>query len=255
MTETFRVGEWIVSPDGGWLRPRRNLLRRRNYPDGRLMAVMRVLLSKRGELVRAEQILDAAWPGRVVTRDSVSTAIYELRRLLGDDAASPTYIRTEPRRGYRLIAAVEPIGNQSRTWSLIAALTTAGILAAAAAVWIVGDLTTDDQMPLRVVSLDNATHDTKLNPLTEAIDATLISALIRRNPDRIISNHDTSEDTLQLESLIVACDVGPTLVVRLLQTRNGHYVWSKSYSLDHESSNPSLVELVANDVTYALADI
>jgi DNA-binding winged helix-turn-helix (wHTH) protein len=37
----------------------------------------------------------------------VDTRIAELRRALGDDASTPTYIETVPGEGYRFIAKVE----------------------------------------------------------------------------------------------------------------------------------------------------
>jgi transcriptional activator of cad operon len=46
------------------------------------------------------------WGGVVVTQDSVYQAVASLRRVLGDDPKSPTYIATVPRRGYRLVAPV-----------------------------------------------------------------------------------------------------------------------------------------------------
>lgn len=48
----------------------------------------------------------------MVSPDSLYQAITQLRRQLGDDARKPTYIATVPRRGYRLIAAVTPLGGE-----------------------------------------------------------------------------------------------------------------------------------------------
>ena len=52
-----------------------------------------------------EQLLDALWPGVFVTDNTVSRAISDLRRALGDDPRSPRYIQTAARRGYRFVAA------------------------------------------------------------------------------------------------------------------------------------------------------
>jgi TolB-like protein len=45
----------------------------------------------------------------VVAQSSVYQSIAELRKALGDDSEHPSYIATVPRKGYRLLAAVEPI--------------------------------------------------------------------------------------------------------------------------------------------------
>lgn len=83
------------------------------------MAVLAVLVENAGSLVSSEDLLAKAWPDRVVGRDSLCTAIYGIRKLLHDDAASPNYIRTEARRGYRLIAPVSTIRQQSTLPNLI----------------------------------------------------------------------------------------------------------------------------------------
>lgn len=60
-------------------------------------AVLLYLLERAGELVSREELLDAVWPGVMVTDDSIAQCLIELRRALGDDER--TMIRTVPRRG------------------------------------------------------------------------------------------------------------------------------------------------------------
>jgi Tol biopolymer transport system component/DNA-binding winged helix-turn-helix (wHTH) protein len=57
-----------------------------------------------GEVLTKEHLLEAVWPDTSVGDDALTRSIVELRKALGDDARSPTYIETIPRRGYRLIA-------------------------------------------------------------------------------------------------------------------------------------------------------
>ncbi len=59
-------------------------------------------------LFRSERLLETVWGWDypVGTR-SVDTRIAELRRELGDDAATPTYIETVPGEGYRFAGKVE----------------------------------------------------------------------------------------------------------------------------------------------------
>ncbi len=44
-----------------------------------------------------------------MTDNALTQAVSELRQALGDDPSKPTYIQTVARRGYRFIAAVEPV--------------------------------------------------------------------------------------------------------------------------------------------------
>lgn len=63
------------------------------------------LTSRAGRVVPKQELLDAVWPGVIVTDDSLSQAISELRNALGQ--SGPALIRTVPRRGYLFDAAVQ----------------------------------------------------------------------------------------------------------------------------------------------------
>ena len=54
-------------------------------------------------------MFSALWPDVAVTDNALTQAVSELRQALGDDPSKPTYIQTVARRGYRFIAAVEPL--------------------------------------------------------------------------------------------------------------------------------------------------
>jgi DNA-binding winged helix-turn-helix (wHTH) protein/predicted ATPase len=66
--------------------------------------VLKVLLEHPGELVNKQQVLDAVWPGTFVGDAVLKDSIRQLREALHDNAASPSYIETAHRRGYRFIA-------------------------------------------------------------------------------------------------------------------------------------------------------
>jgi len=67
------------------------------------LAVLRCLAGSLGRVVFKEDLMRAVWPGLVVTDDSLVQCIGELRRALGD--ADHRMVRTEHRRGYRLVAS------------------------------------------------------------------------------------------------------------------------------------------------------
>ena len=66
------------------------------------LEVLLYLLRHAGEVVTKGDLLDAVWPGLTVVEGSLSTAVYKLRKALGDTDSS--IVVTVPRVGYRLAA-------------------------------------------------------------------------------------------------------------------------------------------------------
>ena len=58
------------------------------------------LVAERGRVVSKEALLEAVWPGVIVTEDSLTQCIHQVRQALGEDA--PGLLRTLPKRGYLL---------------------------------------------------------------------------------------------------------------------------------------------------------
>ncbi len=107
----FHIGEWMVEP-------RLNRLSR----DGesfqielKMMDVLVCLAEHAGDLVERQQLIDTVWATEYITEKTLTRAVAELRRTLGDDAREPTYIETIHRKGYRLIAPVEVVEPPSAT--------------------------------------------------------------------------------------------------------------------------------------------
>jgi pimeloyl-ACP methyl ester carboxylesterase/DNA-binding winged helix-turn-helix (wHTH) protein len=74
-----------------------------------------MLVDRRGELVTRSEIFEQIWGKQVFvdTDNAINTAIRKLRRALGDDPDSPTFVETVPARGYRFVAEVSPVRQQS----------------------------------------------------------------------------------------------------------------------------------------------
>jgi DNA-binding response OmpR family regulator len=71
-------------------------------------SLLEYLMTHPDELVSRDRLLDVVWGWDypVGTR-AVDTRIAELRRVLKDDAANPTYVETVPGQGYRFAGTVE----------------------------------------------------------------------------------------------------------------------------------------------------
>lgn len=73
--------------------------------EPKLMQVLQVLYSAEGQLITQDELLDLAWPGTVVSPNTVQRSIGQLRKLLGDSGSQQQVIQTLPKRGYRLVSA------------------------------------------------------------------------------------------------------------------------------------------------------
>ncbi|MGA2326497.1 MAG: winged helix-turn-helix domain-containing protein [Bryobacteraceae bacterium] len=74
--------------------------------------ILALLASRPAELVTREEIRSQVWGTDTFVdfEHSLNFAIKKIRDTLGDDAETPRYIETLPRRGYRFIAPVEVAG-------------------------------------------------------------------------------------------------------------------------------------------------
>src|SRR5690348_3502698 len=71
-------------------------------------AVLKYLVDHAGQLVLKQALIDAVWSDTFVGDAVLKDSIRQLRDALGDDAATPRYIETAHRRGYRFIASPTP---------------------------------------------------------------------------------------------------------------------------------------------------
>ena len=104
--ELWRVGDWWVDSMG-------STLSRAGHEPRRLeplvMALLVFLIEQSPKVVGRDEIFEKVWHGRAVVDGALSRAMSLLRQALGDDRREPRYIETVPRKGYRLVAAVERI--------------------------------------------------------------------------------------------------------------------------------------------------
>ena len=102
----FRVGPWLVQP-------RRNLIHGPEGPvrlEPKIIEVLACLAGQAGQTVSRERLHEVVWRDSFVTEKALTRAVWTLRRVFGDDAKQPAVIETIPKRGYRLIAPVTPVG-------------------------------------------------------------------------------------------------------------------------------------------------
>jgi TolB-like protein/Tfp pilus assembly protein PilF len=103
MGAEFRLGRWLVEPS-------LNTVSRNGasiHLEPKVMEVLVCLARRPGEAIPKDQLLQTVWPETFVTDDVLIRSISELRRVFEDDARDPQIIQTIPKRGYRLVAAVD----------------------------------------------------------------------------------------------------------------------------------------------------
>ncbi len=154
-----RIGEWTV-------RRTLNQIEKDGeevHLEPKVMDLLLCLTEHRGQVVSKDVLLDRVWGVEHVSEGTLSHAVAELRRALGDDARTPRYIETIRKRGYRLIAQVtsehldEPIlsidrrrGVRPAQWVVVLVLIALAVGAyAISGLWIGRDTT----RPPRIVIL------------------------------------------------------------------------------------------------------
>jgi TolB-like protein/Tfp pilus assembly protein PilF len=102
--EDFLLAGWLVQP-------RLNRLStgaRTVQLEPRTMDVLAYLARHAGRVVPREEILEGVWRRHFVADATLSHAVAVLRRVLGDSARQPRFIETISKRGYRVVATVQP---------------------------------------------------------------------------------------------------------------------------------------------------
>jgi eukaryotic-like serine/threonine-protein kinase len=152
MSGKIRFGVYELDRDAMELRKHGVPIRLQEQP----FRVLAMLAERPGEVITREQLQEQIWGNTFVDFDqSLNKAVNRVREALNDNAGTPQYVETVPRRGYRFIAPVvaapqteaparatpvsavsveipaQPRSDKSRSRTvLIAALTVAVVLAA-----------------------------------------------------------------------------------------------------------------------------
>jgi Tol biopolymer transport system component/DNA-binding winged helix-turn-helix (wHTH) protein len=102
--QTLRFGDFSVRPRARTLQ--KNGIRIKLY--GQSFEILLVLLEHPGDAVTREELKKKLWPNDTFVdfEHSLNAAIRNLRRALHDSTATPRYIETLPRIGYRFVAEV-----------------------------------------------------------------------------------------------------------------------------------------------------
>lgn len=199
---TFRAGENELVRDG----------ERRRLED-RAARTLELLCSRAGEAVGQDEIIASVWNGRSQSPNSIPVVIGQLRRALDDDARSPRFIETLPKRGYRLVAGAEAESEVQaprppRRWRRAATLALAFLLLliAAGSAW----LDRRSAAPaLAVGDVVDSTGDPAHGPLARATSELIATGLSRRG--LIFRRGRAREGEVQLAARLTLWTGEPTI--------------------------------------------
>ena len=101
----IRFDGWTLVRGAGELLRDGRRIRLQDQP----LQILEELLAHPGQLVTRENLIARLWPTQVVEYDmALNAAVRRLRAALGDEAETPRFIETIPRRGYRFVGRIEP---------------------------------------------------------------------------------------------------------------------------------------------------
>jgi DNA-binding winged helix-turn-helix (wHTH) protein len=72
------------------------------------------LIENRERVVCQDDLLDAVWGGRIVSKSTLTTRINAARKAIGDNGAQQSLIRTVVRKGFRFVAPVAELGGRHK---------------------------------------------------------------------------------------------------------------------------------------------
>lgn len=110
--------------------------------EPRVAEVLRYLITRPGELVTREKLLENVWNTQNISDDAITRCINLIRRSFDDNPRNPRVLQTLTKRGYRLIAEVEALDGapsaQTKRLSIVRLPAESALLETTAACFIGG---------------------------------------------------------------------------------------------------------------------
>src|SRR6516165_1350127 len=137
----------------------------------RAVALLRVLVERRGIPVSKDALMEAAWAGLTVEEANLAVQISALRRVFGEEPGCENWIETMPRRGYRFVGPAS-IRDQG---AVTAASAAANLPMAAGS----SNPTVPDKPSIAVLPFENMSGDPEQEYFADGMVEEIITALSR----------------------------------------------------------------------------
>jgi len=260
VSESIRIGDWVLDPETGTLSDGD---KEHRVPETHLRVLM-ALIANSGRPVETPDLLERGWQSSRVSEDNLSVAISHLRAAFADDPQNPTVIRTVPGRGYELLAPVaveraEGLAQNRLVRSVLAVLLGLAVLATW---WNLRETEPADPITMKVVEkmavlpLESATADQAW--LASALTRFLVSELetwqeletrAHGSVLAVTPQPAVAASALGVDAVVtgtVASHRGETEITLELSDGEGSPLWSQTLGGDAESLHLILRELLGN---------
>lgn len=263
-SQQYQLGSWIICPQTNTITNKADAL----SIDNKSMQVLLFLILHSGEQVTKGQIFEHVWKDSFVADDILSVAVSKIRKALGDNARSPTYIKTLPGVGYTLIAKVKKLDKPEQGRSkridfsgIYKPSITIGIITLLfiATSLVVYFFNTDEDSPanrinissIAVLPFDDLSSTQDNQHFTDGLSDAIIDQLSQMKNLKVISRYSSftyrekynateigqalQVDTL-LDGSVQTMGEQVRVNVRIFSTKNGQQLWSKTFDSDTQNS-------------------
>lgn len=278
LAQGFQLGEFRIDPNAGEVSGPGG----REKLDPKVMDVLVMLAQGAGHVVLREDLLSRLWPNAVVTDESLSRCIYELRRqlsLAGGDERYKAMLETVPKRGYRLNAEVTPLapepdaGSVTRPKWLMTAVVATIVVAAAA--WFARGRLADQASPsanpaaysVAVLPFDDLSSEQDQGHFSDGVSEEILNRLNKTPTLKVIARKSSFSfrgEATSIPEIAAKLDVTHVLegsvrnsgnrvriTARLIEASSNSQLWSNTY--DRELGNLfALQDEIADEVATAL---
>lgn len=108
--ERLAFGPFVLEPETGRLYRGEHVIPLAPKPFETLLYLVR----RPGRVVSKAELMETLWHDTYVTEDVLVQSMVEVRRALGDQAKTPRYVQTLPRRGYQFVEPVRELEAAAR---------------------------------------------------------------------------------------------------------------------------------------------
>jgi DNA-binding winged helix-turn-helix (wHTH) protein/TolB-like protein len=235
MRSRLQIGEWWADRTTNELGRVGETLR----IEPKAMEVLMALAGRAGQAVSREELLAAVWPGVVVGDEALTQSIIKLRRALGDNPKSPTYIETISKRGYRLIAPVNGVEASAppRRWWVWGGVAVVVALASGIVFWnsepqppAVAEI--GEALTVTVLQFETVGAGPEQDYLARGIGSDLMTDLSRLSGLRLISSSggQAASGARYVVSGSVQREAASLRInVRLLDARSNEQLWTQRF--------------------------
>jgi len=202
--------------------------------------VLLVLVQNNGHILSGDEVMKLVWPHTAVEEGNIARNISTLRNALGERPREPQYIETVPWRGYRFVASVKEVRDQSVRPAISS---------------------------IAVLPFVNVASDPNLEYLADGFTETLINNLsqltglkvMSRNSSFRYKGRETDAQAIGRELNVQAVLIGRvaerddllSISVELVDARDDSHVWGAQYNRQ-PAEIFALQERIAQEITERL---